>query len=452
MLGLDPVSLVAATTYALVLLAAFGEAIPIVGFLVPGHLIVITAGAAAAAGRADPWIVLLVASGGAILGDLASYSLGRRYGAGLLARFEGKLGLSATRVDAARTALRRNPFVTIVVGRFNSFTRSIAPFAAGAAEFPRVRFAAYNAIGGIAWAASAVGLGFVFGQGFLAAQAVAGKVVAVLLVALLCVLVGVVALRRLDGRITRAEAAWLLVSVVALTGFLLVAEGVTEGEGLSQYDAAVASFVQAHATGGVFELLDTVSEWGTTLPVLGALIAVGVLLWRDGQPRESIRVLVLGALALMIVEILKLLVARPRPMGAFDAGYSFPSGHTTFAALLACLIAWYAARRYAHRFVVVGTLALAATWVSLMAVSRIALRAHYATDVLAGACLGIAIAGGGLAGPSIALRLAERRSTLVERLPRWLHRRGGPPLGEAAAPSRAEAAEAQLLRDDARAR
>ncbi|MHB8604106.1 MAG: bifunctional DedA family/phosphatase PAP2 family protein [Thermoplasmatota archaeon] len=404
----------ATATYVVVLVAAIAEALPIVGILVPGHFLIVTAAAAATTGRVSVWIVLALAILGAIGGDLLAYALGRTFGTRLVQRFEGKFGLSAGRLAKASASVRENPFLTIIVGRFNGVTRSMAPFAAGIAQYPRARFLAYNAAGGVAWGASAVLLGYALGQAFHAAQVVLGRVAAALAIAIALILIGVVALRRVDARITKAEAAWLLTALVALTGFLLVSEGVTEGEGLSQYDPAISAWVQGHASGWRLEVLATVTAWGATLPVLAALLGGAALLWWDHQPRESARVLGLGIVTLAAVEFVKAYVARARPAGALDAGYSFPSGHTTFAALLASLAVWYAFHKHRHKSTLIASLALAALWVGLMGFSRVAVGAHFATDVLAGACLGVGLAGLGLAGPTVALRVSERGSSMLE--------------------------------------
>lgn len=406
----------ATATYVIVFLAAVAEALPVLGVLVPGHFLVLAAGATAASGKVNVWSVAIVASLGAIVGDALAYTLARRTGARLLSPFMGRFGLTEARLDAARAAVHKNPFLAIVVGRFNSFTRALAPFAAGLVEYPAGRFLAYNIAGGIAWGTSAAFIGLAFGEGFRAAEGVIGRVAAALGVMVIIIVVGTFLLRRIHPDITCQEAAWLAASAVAFTGFLVIAETIPEGEGLVAYDAPIGAIIHATATGPLFEFFDTISEWGGTLPVALALLGIIVVLLWDRRPVEALRVIVLSGLAVGSVEIIKLFVARPRPVGSTDTGYSFPSGHTTMAALLVCLVAWYASQKFRPRAVVISTLVAAATWIALMGVSRIAVGAHYATDVLAGACLGIAVGGMGLAGPSVALRVAERAEEITLRL------------------------------------
>jgi undecaprenyl-diphosphatase len=89
------------------------------------------------------------------------------------------------------------------------------------------------------------------------------------------------------------------------------------------------------------------------------------------------------------VQILKRLVARPRPADALGRPlalvplpdpFSFPSGHAAAATAVATPAV------LAHPWLGPVVVPL----VVLVAYSRVALRVHHATDVLAGAALGVA--------------------------------------------------------------
>ncbi len=87
------------------------------------------------------------------------------------------------------------------------------------------------------------------------------------------------------------------------------------------------------------------------------------------------------ALAFLSSVIVKFVVARPRPAGMLVHawGYSFPSGHSTVSAALYVSAALAYDKRYWP---------LAAVLAAAVAVSRMVLRVHYFSDVLAGALLG----------------------------------------------------------------
>jgi uncharacterized membrane-anchored protein/membrane-associated phospholipid phosphatase len=117
---------------------------------------------------------------------------------------------------------------------------------------------------------------------------------------------------------------------------------------------------------------------GTWSMVAVVAIVIAVLLLRR-RWREALRIGVTVAAASGASTVLKVLIARPRPLdGIVDTGSdSFPSGHTATAAALTVAIAL----AFPH----VWSWVLAAAWVPVMAVSRTYLLVHWPTDVLAGA-------------------------------------------------------------------
>lgn len=94
-------------------------------------------------------------------------------------------------------------------------------------------------------------------------------------------------------------------------------------------------------------------------------------------------------LDLIFIGIFKNLVRRPRPV--YNKGmslvfavdhWSFPSGHSSRAALVAAIIVIYAELA---GFAFVATI----IWASVTAISRVLLGRHFVLDVFAGVCLGV---------------------------------------------------------------
>lgn len=73
-----------------------------------------------------------------------------------------------------------------------------------------------------------------------------------------------------------------------------------------------------------------------------------------------------------------------------EAGYSFPSGHSFNAFLMACILAF--SLYHSKRAVVKNLYILPLTWSLFVAVSRVAIGAHSALDVSFGAGMGIIVA------------------------------------------------------------
>lgn len=112
--------------------------------------------------------------------------------------------------------------------------------------------------------------------------------------------------------------------------------------------------------------------------------AIGVVVWATRSLRRVVRFGLVLAVPWGIAETLKFIVRRPRPdLDALQhvvlhepASYSFPSGHTAFAAALVCAIVLVLLPRR-------GAVVAGAAVVLLTAWSRVELAAHYPTDVLA---------------------------------------------------------------------
>lgn len=126
-------------------------------------------------------------------------------------------------------------------------------------------------------------------------------------------------------------------------------------------------------------------------------IGVGVAAVAAGEARLGAAMLLANLLSHVPVQLLKRVVARPRPSDAFGRPlalvplpdeFSFPSGHAAAAAAVAATAA------IAHPWTAPVALPLAA----IVSYSRVALRVHHASDVLAGMVLGF---GGALAAAAL---------------------------------------------------
>jgi membrane protein DedA with SNARE-associated domain len=133
------------------------------GLPLPGETALITAGGLVAAGHLSLPLVILVAGLAAIVGDTIGYWLGRRGGRALLVRD----GLGAThRRHAVRRAdwfFARYGMATVFFGRWIPGVRIVAAVMAGASRMPWPRFAAANAAGAFAWAATVATLAVLVG-------------------------------------------------------------------------------------------------------------------------------------------------------------------------------------------------------------------------------------------------------------------------------------------------
>ncbi len=184
------------------------------------------------------------------------------------------------------------------------------------------------------------------------------------------------------------------VVVAAVVGTAWLADAAGEHDGPSRLDPTTAAEVLRLRTPTLTELAHALSFVGSEVVVgLLALLVMGRLAVRRDLGRASVFALGIGGSAFLTVAV-KLAVGRTRPgavdrLGALDASYSFPSGHTLNSAVLIALATWLlwpALSRLTRGFAVAGGMLLATG----IGASRIYLGYHWVTDVIASGLVAVA--------------------------------------------------------------
>jgi membrane protein DedA with SNARE-associated domain len=174
------------------LAAQYGYPVTLLGALFEGETVLVLAGLFAHRGVLHlPLLIALGAIGGA-LGDIAYFTLGRRYGDELLERHP-RFAPAAQRVQAW---IQRFPKLTIFGIRFLYGLRTVGPAVIGSSAVSWPKFLLLNALGAVTWSACWVGAGYILGE---AAQRLLHRVMHVerefFLGALIVALVVTIALR-----------------------------------------------------------------------------------------------------------------------------------------------------------------------------------------------------------------------------------------------------------------
>ena len=152
--------------YAMLFLIIFMETGLVVTPFLPGDSLLFTAGAVAAVsgGGLNVWVLIAVLLVAAILGDAVNYTIGRRWGRGILDSGRFSRVITAQHIEDTETFFAKHGGKTISIARFFPFIRTFAPFVAGVCHMDRPHFTMYNIIGAIIWVGAFVGAGYFFGN------------------------------------------------------------------------------------------------------------------------------------------------------------------------------------------------------------------------------------------------------------------------------------------------
>jgi undecaprenyl-diphosphatase len=181
----------------------------------------------------------------------------------------------------------------------------------------------------------------------------------------------------------------ILLAVALILIFFLV--WVVFVYGSNSFDQKTFSLINPHITESRTRIMRFISFLGKhtfLIPVIFLLI--GWFLFKKNK-WMAIRTAAVLLSSLVVMAILKSLIQRHRPPDPLVDGitnYSFPSGHAFMSVAFYGLLIWYATIYIQTKWLrkmVIFFLLLA---VAAIGFSRIYLRVHYATDVIAGICIG----------------------------------------------------------------
>jgi membrane-associated protein len=154
-----------AWVYPILFAIVFAETGFVVTPFLPGDSLLFAAGALAAvdsSGTLSAPLLSMVFIIAAVAGNTTNYHIGRWIGP---PAFSGKYRwLKVDYLKRTEAFFARHGSMTIVLARFAPIIRTCAPFVAGVARMPYVRYQAYNVAGGVAWVLVFVWAGFFFGN------------------------------------------------------------------------------------------------------------------------------------------------------------------------------------------------------------------------------------------------------------------------------------------------
>jgi len=183
--------------YLAVVVLVFFETTALVGFVIHGELALLVAGVAAERGDVSLPVIIALAWGAAVAGDVVSLLLGRRLGRGFLERHGPRVRLGPPQLLRIEGFFDRHGRKAVLLGRFTGFLRATLPFVAGSSGMPVRRLLPASAFSALLWTVTFIVVGYVFSESFTSAGETATRWALVLI---LVTGAGLVVRSRVAGR------------------------------------------------------------------------------------------------------------------------------------------------------------------------------------------------------------------------------------------------------------
>ncbi|MFL9949365.1 VTT domain-containing protein [Paraburkholderia agricolaris] len=368
-----------AWTLTVICLAAFLEAIAVIGTFVPGSTAMFLAGALVGTGSLSLGWAFLSAIAGAIAGDGMSFWIGKRYKARIVQLWPFRTHPQV--LDAGHRFFQKHGAKSVVFARFIGPLRAIVPVVAGMLGMTPARFYAMNVLSALLWAPAHILPGVVFGASMLLAGAVSFRLVVVIVL-----LVGIVWLSfRAMGFLLSHASAWssaagrylgswacrhpgpfgrlarrlldpeqpdassiVVTSLIVLASgalFFGVLEDVISGDPLVGVDLSVYHFLQSVRTPWSDTVLAGLATLGSVF-TLTALV-VTVVLWMLVERRWRTIGYWLAAVVFsqLLIFALQFAMHRAPPNELLSDAYVFPSNHVAATVIVYGFLAFLLARR-----------------------------------------------------------------------------------------------------------
>jgi len=184
--------------YAMLTGIVFAETGLLVGFVLPGDSLLFTIGVVAGAGELNLVVIMLLLICACMLGDWSGYLLGRRAGPAIFNRPDSRF-LQAGALQRTKAFYEKHGGKDHHLRQVVPIIRTFAPFVAGVANMPYLRFLSFDIFGGVGWVFSMTILGICWEKVAIVRRNFEKFVLLIIFVSLLPVII-----HALKGRFSRS--------------------------------------------------------------------------------------------------------------------------------------------------------------------------------------------------------------------------------------------------------
>jgi undecaprenyl-diphosphatase len=184
----------------------------------------------------------------------------------------------------------------------------------------------------------------------------------------------------------------LLLFLTSLIAFLAVAKYVFLDD-KQKFDQTAFDLFEPFIRESVTNVMLFLSVLGNYQVMIAAnLLLISYFLFIRKHKWYSIKIPAISLSSLLLMFFLKNLFNRPRPLMPLlepARGLSFPSGHSMMSVTFFGLIIYFINRKQLNPTIKAIIIFLLVVFILFIGASRVYLRVHYASDVIAGFCMGV---------------------------------------------------------------
>lgn len=181
-------------TYLVLFLIIFVETGLVVTPFLPGDSLLFAAGAFAAKGSFNVFVLWAALAAAAVLGDTVNYWIGHTVGPRVFR--EDVRWLKREYLERTQAFYEKHGGKTILLARFVPIVRTFAPFVAGVGKMRYSYFLTYNVVGGILWTTIFIWVGYFFGGLPLVEKNFSLVIIAIVLISVMPAVIEVIKARR----------------------------------------------------------------------------------------------------------------------------------------------------------------------------------------------------------------------------------------------------------------
>ncbi|MBI4837178.1 MAG: LssY C-terminal domain-containing protein [Candidatus Portnoybacteria bacterium] len=417
--------------YWIVLLISLAEALPFIGLIIPGTILVGLFGFFSARGYLDIGDLIWFSAIGAILGDSISYYLGTR--GTKLFRQENKI-LKLSHLESGEQFFKKHGNKSIFLGRFISPLRPIIPFVAGLFRMDKKVFLFWNIISGILWAISFLLLGYFFGGALNAIEIWSSRVGLFVLAVVISVIIIRILIKYappffaflksislsikealtvnpdiknfiakhpllsnfVHNRLNKNKFSGMPLTLLSIAFvyilflFFGIIEDILASDVIVLADTRVANLLFAFRDTELIKIFTWITLLGKWQIVISSALVLSIILWLWRKRLYLLPFWVTIAGSELFNSLGKLAFHRARPDVAFYAEdtFSFPSGHATISIAFYGFLTYILFRQLKKWKYKINALFFGIIIILAIGLSRLYLGVHFLSDVWGGYLLG----------------------------------------------------------------